>query len=531
MQTAEAQKDSLKIEPVFDEDDVPADKLDDAEIARLVSLSSRATYSPTNNIPVKPKESFEPRTLVTIAMEAQRRREAELQESATQEAVSKAISHDSKAAEITVEAADNAAAGDIESHSPAAYADIGTTAAANVPDEDALRSEANEVEAGEPELTEEEIAAADAAAKLQAEYERGLAEGRAKGEETGHKVGHDKGYEAGRAAGQAEATAQLETAIQGFEKATLALSSASSLDLDALTVRIHHAVLSLASERAGMAITEMPEAFSGRIESILATIKQGADYPQIILSPDDLLALKPIIATREKLKNCSLDADETLARGDVRLVIDGIGIEDELHRRVSGKFAAQSANVPATEPETPPIDAGTTTTEIASAKTDISETDIEDTANSRSVMPGTSGDNTPRESGASLETAGKGGFSIDLKPKLESKVKDAIAPVPENTDGTKTEPATPPIDAGTTTTKTASAEVDIAKTEIEGTANVVSAMPGAAGDNTPSESGTSLETAGEGGFSIGLKPELELEAKDAIAPAAENTDGTETDQS
>ena len=46
MQTAEAQKDSLKIEPVFDEDDVPADKLDDAEIARLVSLSSRATYSP-----------------------------------------------------------------------------------------------------------------------------------------------------------------------------------------------------------------------------------------------------------------------------------------------------------------------------------------------------------------------------------------------------------------------------------------------------------------------------------------------------
>ena len=68
MQTAEAQKDSLKIEPVFDEDDVPADKLDDAEIARLVSLSSRATYSPTNNIPVKPKESFEPRTLVTIAM-------------------------------------------------------------------------------------------------------------------------------------------------------------------------------------------------------------------------------------------------------------------------------------------------------------------------------------------------------------------------------------------------------------------------------------------------------------------------------
>ena len=82
MQTAEAQKDAKKIEPVFDEDDVPAGKLDDAEIARLVSLSTQAAYQRTDNIPVKPKESFEPRTLVTIAMEAQRRREAELQASA-----------------------------------------------------------------------------------------------------------------------------------------------------------------------------------------------------------------------------------------------------------------------------------------------------------------------------------------------------------------------------------------------------------------------------------------------------------------
>ncbi len=75
MQTAEAQKDAPKIEPVFDGDDVPAGKLDDAEIARLVSLSTQAAYHRTDNIPVKPKESFEPRTLVTIAMEAQRRRE------------------------------------------------------------------------------------------------------------------------------------------------------------------------------------------------------------------------------------------------------------------------------------------------------------------------------------------------------------------------------------------------------------------------------------------------------------------------
>ncbi|MGB2462418.1 MAG: FliH/SctL family protein [Candidatus Puniceispirillaceae bacterium] len=437
MQTAEAQKDAPKIEPVFDEDDVPAGKLDDAEIARLVSLSSKAAYNRTDNIPVKPKESFEPRTLVTIAMEAQRRREAELQESAIQETVSTATSDDAEAADTAAEAADNVAAGDVAPDSPAGDAGTDTAAAADVADEEAPLPGAGEADAGEPELSEEEIAAAAAAAKLQAEYERGLAEGRATGEETGHKAGHDKGYEAGRAAGQAEATAQLETAIQGFEKATLALASAATLDLDALTARIHDAILSLASERAGMAIAEMPEAFAGRIESILATIKQGADHPQISLNPDDLLALKPIIATRERLQNCSLDADETLAPGDVRLVIDGIGIEDELHRRVSGKVAVQPADVSATEPSTPSMDAGATITEAAAAEADIAETDIVNPANAEAAMASTAGDNAPGESSASPETAGEGGFSIGLKPKAEAE--DAGAPAAGTADAAETD--------------------------------------------------------------------------------------------
>ncbi len=437
MQTAEAQKDSPKNEPVFDEDDVPADKLDDAEIARLVSLSSRAAYNPTNNIPIKPKENFEPRTLVTIAMEAQRRLEAELQEATKHNAASTSTSHDNEAVEATVETSDNAAAGDIAPESSAAYAGKNTGAEANVEAEDTPLPTADEVESGEPELTEEEIAAATNAAKFQAEYERGLAEGLARGEEKGQKAGHEKGYEAGRAAGQAEATAQLETAIQGFETATLALASASTLDLDALTARIHGAILSLASERAGMAIAEVPEAFAGRIESILATIKQGADHPQIILNPDNLLALKPIIETREKLQNCRLDADETLAPGDVRLIIDGIGIEDELHRRISGKVALQPANVPATDSAVSTIDVGAGITEVAAAEADIAETSIADPESPRSAMLGADCENTTIKSDAAPKTTSKGGFSIDLKPKPEAKANDASVPMPENTDESK----------------------------------------------------------------------------------------------
>lgn len=431
MQTVEAQKDAPKIEPVFDEDDVPAGKLDDAEIARLVSLSTQAAYNRTDNIPVKPKESFEPRTLVTIAMEAQRRREAELQASAAAQEAPSIDGVESADESVNGDTSDQAVVnGDTSVASPA-VADTADAAASptGAMGEEALL-EAGEAEADEPELSEEEIAAAAMAEKLQVEYERGLVEGRTKGEEAGHKAGHDKGYEAGRAAGQAEATAQLEKAIQGFEKATLALANTAALDLDVLTASIHDAILSLASERAGMTIAEVPEAFAGRIESILATIKQGTEHPQISLNPDDLLALKPIIATREKLQNCSLAADETLASGDLRLVINGIGIEDELQRRVSKKTAVQpgettALNKPALDKEATDMTASPSEAETLDADADNTQADMVEPAQ------------TARSEDAAPTGVGEGGFSIGLKPKTEAG--DSTTPAADHGDATGTD--------------------------------------------------------------------------------------------
>ena len=431
MQTAEAQKDAPKIEPVFDEDDVPAGKLDDAEIARLVSLSTQAAYHRTDNIPVKPKESFEPRTLVTIAMEAQRRLEAELQASVAAREKPSIDGVQSADESVNGDSSDQAVVnGDTVVASPAA-ADTADAAASptGAMGEEALL-EAGEAEADEPELSEEEIAAAAVAEKLQFEYERGLAEGRTKGEEAGHKAGHEKGYEAGRAAGQAEATAQLEKAIQGFEKATLALANTAALDLDLLTASIHDAILSLASERAGMTIAEVPEAFAGRIESILATIKQGTEHPQISLNPDDLLALKPIIATREKLQNCSLAADETLASGDLRLVINGIGIEDELQRRVSKKAAVQpgettALNKPALDKEATDMTASPSEAETLDADADNTQADMVEPAQ------------TARSEDAAPTGVGESGFSIGLKPKTEAG--DSTTPAADHGDATGTD--------------------------------------------------------------------------------------------
>ena len=61
------------------EENAPTGKLEDAEIQRLVQLSNDASYQRSERVPVKTVEAFEPRSLVSIAMAAQRRRESELQ--------------------------------------------------------------------------------------------------------------------------------------------------------------------------------------------------------------------------------------------------------------------------------------------------------------------------------------------------------------------------------------------------------------------------------------------------------------------
>ncbi|MDB2323973.1 FliH/SctL family protein [Alphaproteobacteria bacterium] len=348
MQTADAKNDELaddlQLGPLLPEEEIPAGKLDDAEIARLVMLSSHADYHRTDNIPVKPKEAFQPRTLVTIAMEAQRRRENEQEDAAHRQAVNDAGGDaGDDTGEVAVPVEPVAAPAGATKAETSLKAD--NEADARV-DGDVAGGADGDV-AQEIILTEEEIAAQAMLEKLQAEYDRGFAIGTREGDEAGSKAGYDKGYEAGRAAGQAEASAQLETAIKGFEKATLALANSSALNVDAMTASIQQAILGLASERAGIAIADMPEVFAARIEGILAGIKTGTDHPVINLNPEDLLALKPIIETREKLQNCTFSADEGLATGDIKMVIDGIGIEDELQRRVSTKAGATPEQIKA----------------------------------------------------------------------------------------------------------------------------------------------------------------------------------------
>ncbi len=297
-------------------EDAPTGKLEDAEIQRLVALSNDANFERTERIPVKTVEAFEPRSLVSIAMAAQRRRENEMRTAEAagaliedQGAEGAAVPADGEAA--NAEHADNAEAGTDAAGADAAGTDNGTETLG-----DAEAGDTEGVAEGEPSSTS------------QVDFEAGRAEGLEEGRRVGLEEGQAKGMEEGRAAGRAEASAQLERTIQAFEAASARLAELTEVDSAALGASINNAILHLASERAGHAIAELPDSFATRIESLLATIRTVSGQPSIRLNPGDLNSIQPLAETREKLRHCNFIADPTLASGDLTVMVGTIGIDD-----------------------------------------------------------------------------------------------------------------------------------------------------------------------------------------------------------
>ena len=298
----------------------PTGKLEDAEIQRLVELSKDASYQRSERVPVKTVEAFEPRSLVSIAMAAQRRRESELRNSVAE-----------------------GTAVDERTFDPAALGDNVDTEVGNQPEGvEAGASDASVAPAGEitDDITAFEGESEDCKSKdddsaeesphstSQVDFEAGRAEGLEEGRRVGFDEGHTKGIEEGRAAGRAEASAQLERAVQAFEAATARLSELTAVESDALAASINEAILRLASERAGQAIAEQPDSFADRIEALLAAIRTVCGQPSIRLNAADLASIQPLADTREKLRHCNFVADDSLAHGDLSVMVGTIGIDD-----------------------------------------------------------------------------------------------------------------------------------------------------------------------------------------------------------
>ena len=344
------------------QENAPSGKLEDAEIQRLVQLSNDASYQRSERVPVKTVEAFEPRSLVSIAMAAQRRRESELRTAVAAGAVIDEATIDS--AEADADPADEA----------------GEDSAAEQPNtEQASALDASPDAAGETtgdaEGFEGEAAQDGPSSTSQVDFEAGRAEGLEEGRRAGFEEGKATGMEEGRTAGRAEASAQLERAVQAFESATARLSELSAVDSDALAASINEAILRLASERAGQAIAEQPDSFADRIEALLATIRTVSGQPSIRLNPADLASIQPLADTREKLRHCNFVADESLAHGDLSVMVGTIGIDDiivpsEAAAEKTGETASDNVGEePVTEAEVAAMQAADVTEAMVAPET------------------------------------------------------------------------------------------------------------------------------------------------------------------
>jgi flagellar assembly protein FliH len=319
-------------------------KLEDAEIQRLVMLSQATEYKRSERVPVKAAEAFEPRSLVSIAMDAQRRRDEELRAAAAS-AEAAAMSVDGADTAETADGSTTANGGDAriiaESETGtaaeaqdgavnAATAETGDAAAADGsinPDTENADTDAADTDGAGAENQDEVVAGIAAST---ADFDAGQAKGLEEGCKLGFEDGHAKGMAEGRAAGSAEASAQLERAIQAFETATASLKDLTEVNSKALSASIRAAILQLASARAGQVISDMPAAFVSRIEDMISKIRTVTGEPVIRLNSADLAAVAPLIETREKLRHCHFVADNDLASGDLSVTVGNIGIDDFL---------------------------------------------------------------------------------------------------------------------------------------------------------------------------------------------------------
>jgi flagellar assembly protein FliH len=372
----------------------PSGKLEDAEIQRLVALSNDASYQRSERVPVKTVEAFEPRSLVAIAMAAQRRRESELRVAMAAGAVIDEDGVDPAGADI--DTATEAGAEGAPAADPAALED---PVASEVSADTSAETE-DAAETPEGEATE-----AAPSSTSQVDFEAGRAEGLEEGRRVGFDEGQAKGMEEGRAAGRAEASAQLERVIQAFESASARLADLTAVDSEALGASINEAILRLASERAGRAIAEQPASFANRIEALLATIRTVSGQPSIRLSPSDLASIQPLAETREKLRHCNFVADASLANGDLSVMIGTIGIDDIILPRETGAAGDKDiATETATETATDTV-TDTVTDVVTDVATDAVTDAVTDTVIDAGVETGEmdvvadTGDNDPADTG------------------------------------------------------------------------------------------------------------------------------------
>ena len=321
------------------------DGLADAEIARLLKSVQAAQFKRSEVIPADADNAFKPRSLVEIAFEAEKKRQ---EDAARQLAMEKAAQLAAQQAEQAAEnLSENLSDNGAENQTAAPHnagqenPDIGS-----VMPNPADAQEAGEITppASQPAISPQAISpqqeAEQEAAAAQARQQREAEDAslRAQAEEEGYKRGFEAGLEAARSAEpteeeKAHAAAKEQERldiINRLEAVIAATASADAVDVSELAPVLEQAVLRLASERAGLAISENPQGLVQRIENLVEKVKSGAQAISVTLNPEDLKAVDKWRPAASAHPAWIWRADASFASGDIQLKLDGITVTDLL---------------------------------------------------------------------------------------------------------------------------------------------------------------------------------------------------------
>jgi flagellar biosynthesis/type III secretory pathway protein FliH len=402
--------------------------LEDTEIARLMKLVGDSGYKKSEDAPTRQKEAFKPRTLVEIAMEAQHKRD-EAEKLAKEKAI-KTETIINKGDIKTQEAGtahdklntdnqntDNLSADNLNTDSTAPQADTDTSATApaeqlNSSDKQHAPDEASSSREEVPELTYSENGEFDETSATENTPD-GLAERTVTQNELSKAIEnaairYDEGFRAGVEAGKNEMKNTLEQKFSEqqntFDALITSLTKMSFAETKELEIDIQAAIISLASERAGVAIQDLPESFLARIEHLMSRVGNSVDSPVITLNRDDLIHITKAKEQSETLSKMRFIEEARFNHGDISINLAGIEIEDILENRMAITPLDSDVPINIEQPNSEPI----------AEASDSSET----------LPTITKGDNAPNEIAENATSA------------LEANLESSKALEPE-TDGDK----------------------------------------------------------------------------------------------
>lgn len=328
--------------------------LEDSEIARIMKLVTGSGYKKSENAPTRKKQEFKPRSLVEIAMEAQKKLDNEDKKSKNESPQTKGVKPNKgtdtenntdknqdepvKASSVEIEEKDSQ---QVESPSSLpgnndielAGEQIGLNAAMPIDNDTTTSSQNAESSIAEPIADSGE---GDQSEKNSIPDNIEAYTAQSTDELT---VQYNKGYKDGIEAGKNEMEIDLQ---EKFSKQLSILDALISnftknnyADTEQLEKDIRTTILSLASERAGFAIKEMPEHFVKRIDKLISRVGTSSKNPIIKLNKADLSHVEMIKEKSETLSKFTFSEDETLNHGDVAICLGGIEIEDIIEKRIS----------------------------------------------------------------------------------------------------------------------------------------------------------------------------------------------------